>query len=141
MILLALKDKPHALELAVQLAEQLAARQVQAYLEPTSAREAGRGQLAWPFPSWAQADLVVALGGLPPVREGQVYRLWLLAGDRRTDGGSLTPDAAGFASLVVQLPEFAYDSLGVSLEPDGLPSPGPRGPRVLFARLDAAQGW
>lgn len=84
--------------------------------------------------------LVLALGGLPPAEGEGVYRVWLLAGDRRDDGGSFEPDAAGFASLAIQRPEFAYDAVGVTLEPDARPSAVPRGPRVLFLNLAARPG-
>ncbi len=83
--------------------------------------------------------LVVAMGGLPPVQGERVYRLWLLQGGKRVDGGSVRPDAAGFAFLLVHREIFQYDAIGLTLEPDGAVLEQPRGPRVLFASVAQAQ--
>ena len=63
MILVPHREKPRALQLAVELAGQLRALGMQAYLEPAVAAETGRSAVAWPGDSWAGADLILALGG------------------------------------------------------------------------------
>lgn len=77
--------------------------------------------------------LVLAVGGLSPLDHGAVYRAWLGTDHERLDAGAMRPDSAGFAALILQLQDFSYDTIGITLEPDATETGAPRGPRVLFA--------
>lgn len=63
MILVAHREKPRAVQLALELTGQLRGLGMQAYLDPSLAREVDQLPLAWPDKSWAGADLILALGG------------------------------------------------------------------------------
>lgn len=77
--------------------------------------------------------LVLAVGGLPRPEGGGTYRAWLWGEDGVTPAGPLEPDAAGFASLIVQLKRFDHRTMAITWEADGREEGPPRGPRVLTA--------
>lgn len=77
--------------------------------------------------------------GLPRLEPGEAYQLWLIHGQERRSGGVFIVDASGGGSLAVWVPDdVPVDSLGVSREPDPYGT-APRGPRVLYGRLDPAR--
>lgn len=77
--------------------------------------------------------LVLAVGGLPRPEGGGTYRAWLWGEDGATPAGPLEPDAAGYASLIVQLKRFDHRTMAITWEADGHAEGPPRGPRVLTA--------
>ena len=79
--------------------------------------------------------LAMSLGGLPTPEHSGVYRIWLLKDGKRTDCGSLLPDAAGYASVIMQMPDMEWEAIGITQEPDEKTLPEPRGPRVAFGQL------
>jgi hypothetical protein len=89
-----------------------------------------RAQAAWTRPNEAppygkvfvRPDMpyIVAMGGrLPELPSGQVYRLWLFAGDTAYAVGTLTVNAAGFASLIYRADEsdLSFDRAQVIAQP------------------------
>lgn len=68
----------------------------------------------------------------PPLPAGQVYQLWLIQGENRTNGGLFQVDADGFGVLVIDAPEplRSYERMGITPEPEG-GSPGPTAPPVV----------
>ncbi|WP_264844103.1 anti-sigma factor [Caldinitratiruptor microaerophilus] len=77
--------------------------------------------------------------GLPRLEPGEAYQLWLIHGQERRSGGVFIVDASGSGSLAIWVPDdVPVDSLGVSREPDPYGT-APRGPRVLYGRLDLAR--
>ena len=63
MILVPHREKPRAVRLAVELAQQLRRMGMRACLDRVVAAEAERPDLAWMGDSWGGADLILALGG------------------------------------------------------------------------------
>lgn len=69
--------------------------------------------------------------GLPPLKPGEAYQLWLVKDGERVSGGVFVVDKTGSGGVVAWLPpQVQFDSMGVTREPDALGS-APRGPRVL----------
>lgn len=68
----------------------------------------------------------------PLLPAGQVYQLWLIQGETRTNGGLFTVDADGFGVLVIDAPQplRSYERMGITPEPEG-GSPGPTAPPIV----------
>lgn len=69
----------------------------------------------------------------PPLPAGQVYQLWLIQGETRTNGGLFQVDEDGFGVLVIDAPQPIrnYERMGITPEPEG-GSPGPTAPPVVL---------
>ncbi|MEP6915779.1 MAG: anti-sigma factor [Acidobacteriota bacterium] len=63
--------------------------------------------------------------GLPPLPKGKVYQLWVVTGSAPLSAGLLTPDAAGHAAAVADMPpDVVPVAVAVTIEPEGgVPSP------------------
>lgn len=69
--------------------------------------------------------------GLPPLKAGEVYQLWLVKNGKRTNGGVFVVDATGQGGLATWLPgNVEYDTVGVTREPDAFGTQ-PRGKKVM----------
>jgi len=127
---------PHfrAIQQAVADAKRQGARVMA--LEGTKDAPKARGEMYVVGSSGGQSRVVVAVEGLAePSGEG-VYCLWLIKNGKRSVGGWVTVDSSGKGGLVFDTAE-AFDTIGVTLEPDAdyHSGPGgqlvPRGPKVL----------
>lgn len=101
-------------------------------LKGTSAQPQAHGQLI-ADPNSQSAVLVIT--GLPPLEPGKTYQVWLIAG-APVSAGLLTVDADGQGVLIITSTEpiGSFQSLGVSVEPEG-GSPQPTGDIVILSEL------
>jgi anti-sigma-K factor RskA len=70
--------------------------------------------------------LIFAAANLPPLRDGRVYQVWVLAGGAPISAGLLQPDATGNAELVFETPAALTRLVAVAVTdepPGGVPSP------------------
>jgi hypothetical protein len=76
----------------------------------------------------------VVFNDLPPLPEGQVYRLWAAVGDKDVPCGDFRPQPAGEVVAQFTVPVDAYDApirqLFVTAEPKGSTG-GPTGEAVM----------
>ena len=79
---------------------------------------------------------VLAVTGLRRLDSGHQYQLWLVRDGQRRSGGVFSPDADGYGSMLLTVPEDFKDfhSFGVTVEPRG-GSDSPTGARVLSGSL------
>lgn len=101
-------------------------------LKGTEARPQAQGQLI-ADPNDQSAVLVIS--GLPPLEPGQTYQVWLI-GDAPVSAGLLTVDENGQSVLIITSQEAigAFNSLGISIEPEG-GSEQPTGEIVVLSEL------
>lgn len=78
----------------------------------------------------------LVVDGLDPLDEAFQYQLWLIEGERRTNGGVFSVYNDGYGRLSVSLPKplSDYTGFGITIEPAG-GSPGPTGSKVLGVDL------
>ena len=102
-------------------------------LRGTSARPDAHGQLI-ADPNSNSAVLVIA--GLGPLEAGKTYQVWLIDGGGPKSAGILTVDANGQGLLILssELTIGEFNSLGISIEPDG-GSEQPTGEIVVLSEL------
>lgn len=75
--------------------------------------------------------------GLPPLRPGEAYQLWLIKDGIRTNGGVFVVDATGKGGVATWLPDpVEFDALGITREPDAL-GQEPRGTKVMGSATGA----
>ena len=75
--------------------------------------------------------LVFVATNLPPLPPGRVYQLWVVADNKPTSAGLVTPDAAGHLTVINSQPVAAHaTTFAVTLEPEG-GSTGPTTPVLL----------
>jgi hypothetical protein len=87
----------------------------------------------WAVPQDQVACLIVQ--GLPALREGQVYQVWLIHGAERLSGGTFEAhDGNAWALVRTDEPMAEYSRVFVTVEPTG-GSPAPQGPQVLSGAL------
>lgn len=81
------------------------------------------GELAKADIIWGEGFEValVYVEDFPQLELGKVYQLWLIKDEKRTSGGQFTVNEHGTGTLIVQLaqPLDEYDSLGITIEPEG----------------------
>jgi anti-sigma-K factor RskA len=99
----------------------------------TSARPQASARL---FADPEAVSAVIVVSGLSPSPPGSVYQLWLIRGDMVVGAGLFHVDASGRATARVHSSERVgeYDSLGVSIEPEG-GSDQPTGDIVLLGTI------
>jgi anti-sigma-K factor RskA len=69
--------------------------------------------------------------GLPPLKSGEAYQLWLIKDGKRRSGGVFIIDGTGCGGVATWFPDNAeFDALGITKEPDPL-GQAPRGPKVM----------
>jgi hypothetical protein len=91
----------------------------------------------WATPDGRVGCLVAQ--GLPPLAEGQVYQVWLTHGGERVSGGVFEGrNGSGWVLVRTSDVLVDYDTVGVTVEPDG-GSTAPSGPPVLKGALAIAQ--
>lgn len=102
-------------------------------LNGTTSRPRARGQLI-ADPNSTSAVLVIA--GLGQLEAGKTYQVWLIDGGGPKSAGLLTVDANGQGMLIVtsELSIGEFNSLGISIEPDG-GSAQPTGEIVVLSDL------
>lgn len=97
----------------------------------TPARPDARARVYWDWDTWY---CYLRAEGLSTDPDG-VYALWLFTDDGDVIGvGAFSPDAKGRATLIAPVPHDVGHVIraGVSIEPDDLLGPGPRGDVVLL---------
>lgn len=100
------------------------------------AGDAAHGHL-WSDASGRVACLVVQ--GMPALAADQVYQVWLIHGEERTNGGVFAShNGNGWILIQLDEPLTNYDAIGVSSEPRG-GSAMPTGVSVLHGDLSGAQ--
>ncbi len=74
----------------------------------------------------------LVVDGLPPLRGGRVYQLWLTRDGESVDGATFIVDDEGYATVVVHAPRplTEYTGFSVTMEPEG-GSLTPTGPLLL----------
>ena len=102
-------------------------------LQGTNVQPEAQGQLI-ADPNSQSAILVVA--NLTPLESGRTYQIWLIEGDRPQSAGLLDVDETGQGVSVVTSEEEigSFDTLGISIEPDG-GSLQPTGEIVVLSNL------
>jgi hypothetical protein len=104
-------------------AAQARAQAIAAVLSAPDARIlSGRttvGGVATVVVSAARRDLIVAMAGLRPLPNGQVYQLWLIGPPRTRSAGLLPAAVRGRAGPVLATGLAAGDKLGMTIEPAG----------------------
>lgn len=102
-------------------------------LSGTTAQPRAHGQLI-ADPTSHSAVLVIA--GLGPLEAGKTYQVWLIDGGGPKSAGFLTVDANGQGLLILSadLTIGEFNSLGISIEPDG-GSEQPTGEIVVLSDL------
>ena len=90
------------------------------------------GASAWVVMSDNGQSGTLITEGLPALKPGQQYQLWLTKDGERDNGGVFTVDGSGYGSLWVytQEPLIGYKQFGVTVEPQG-GSSAPTGNKVL----------
>jgi anti-sigma-K factor RskA len=75
---------------------------------------------------------------LTPTHGTQIYEVWFVSARGRVSAGTFTVGAQGHVTVTLACAAHAgqYNTLGVTLEPDGL-NPARRGPNILHAKLQA----
>jgi hypothetical protein len=69
--------------------------------------------------------------GLPPLKPGEAYQLWLIKDGKRRSGGVFVVDGLGCGGVATWFPEAVeFDALGITREPDPL-GQQPRGPKMM----------
>ena len=118
------------------LAKVAASGGAMARLEGT---ESAPGALGTLYYSPGGYEAVFMVQGLPPPSPGEVYQLWLLTAQQRTNGGTFYPEDGGRRLLIVRspVPFTTFDAIGITNEPRG-GSPEPRGQRHMFGQLQRA---
>jgi anti-sigma-K factor RskA len=102
-----------------QLIESLPERNlVTVSLKGTEAQPGAQGQLI-ADPNDQSAVLLIT--GLPPLEPGRTYQVWLIDGGAPVSVGLLTVDENGQGVFVVDSNQTigSYNSLGISIEPEG----------------------
>jgi anti-sigma-K factor RskA len=90
----------------------------------------------WAVPQDQVACLIVQ--GLPALREGQVYQMWLVRDSGPSNGGTFEAhDGNAWALVRTDEPLAQYSGVFVTVEPAG-GSPTPRGPQVVSGALSVA---
>ncbi|MGD7009654.1 anti-sigma factor [Metabacillus sp. 84] len=77
--------------------------------------------------------MVLQADGLPEIKEGELYQVWLIKGDQPVPAGHFKPDENGNGALVYEVDneEFDWDTVAITVENE--PNlPAPRG-KVLLA--------
>ena len=112
----------------VTSSETIAVRLVAAPGVPAATHAVYRGQAG-------AAIAVLTLDDFPAPPAGQTYQAWIRHGPTWTTLGTITPDQAGNARLIVEKPILAVlpDAIEITREPAG-GSPAPTGPVVVSAR-------
>lgn len=102
-------------------------------LRPADAAAAGRGMMVT---SSDGRDCLLAVLDLPALNGGDVYQVWLIKDDVKTNGGVFTVDSTGYGQMVIRPtePMWEFDSIGITVEPAG-GSSGPTGRQVLLGDL------
>lgn len=101
-------------------------------LKGTEAEPRAQGQL---IANPEESSAVLVISGLPPLEAGQTYQVWLI-GDAPVSAGLLTVDENGQSVLIITSQESigSFNSLGISIEPDG-GSEQPTGEIVVLSEL------
>jgi anti-sigma-K factor RskA len=96
--------------------------------------EAAHSASARLVPSLDGRQVTLSVVGLPVLSSDRQYQLWLIQEGVRTSGAVFTVDELGCGIYALRPPRSlrSYSGFGVTIEPAG-GSPGPTGPRVLFA--------
>lgn len=102
-------------------------------LKGTDVQPEAHGQLI-ADPNENSAVLVIT--GLPQLEPGRTYQVWLIDGGAPVSAGLLTVDEYGQSVLILTSEEDigSFDSLGISIEPEG-GSPQPTGEIVVLSEL------
>jgi anti-sigma-K factor RskA len=104
-------------------AAQARARAINSVLSAPDARilsaRTTSGALATVVVSAARHDLTVAVAGLRPLPDGEVYQLWLIGPPRTRSAGLLPAAVAGRAGPVLATSLARGDKLGMTIEPAG----------------------
>jgi anti-sigma-K factor RskA len=75
--------------------------------------------------------------GLPEPGNGNVYQVWLRAGDQPVGVATFEPrSGSAWTFIRAEQSITEFDAIGITIEPRG-GSPAPTGQRVLFGTLDA----
>lgn len=120
-------------QIVAQLPRLASSAAVTVSLQGTDIQPQAQGQLI-ADPNSRSAVLVI--GGLPPLEVGKTYQVWLIDGGGPASAGLLTVDPNGQGLLIVtsEAEIGSFDSLGISIEPDG-GSPQPTGEIVVLSEL------
>jgi hypothetical protein len=104
-------------------AAQARARAINAVLSAPDARilsaRTVSGAVATVVVSAARRDLTVAVAGLRPLPDGEVYQLWLIGPPRTRSAGLLPAAVGGRAGPVLATGLVSPDKLGMTIEPAG----------------------
>lgn len=89
-----------------------------------------------PHPWGTEIDLQAQ--HLAPTHGTQIYEMWFVSPRGRVSAGTFTVGTQGHVTVTLASAAHAgqYDTLGVTLEPDGL-NPARQGPNILHANLHA----
>lgn len=84
-------------------------------------------------------ELYVMTEDLPPLVDNQVYQVWLIKNGKRDNAGifRVNENGEGLLRYVMDSKNFTYDSIGITLEPDGQGTQ-PRGEKVLGTELNTS---
>jgi Anti-sigma-K factor rskA len=104
-------------------AAQAQTRAISAVLSAPDARilsaRTTSGGMATVVVSAARRDLTVAVAGLRPLPDGEVYQLWLIGPPRTRSAGLLPAAVAGRSGPVLATGLAPGDKLGMTIEPAG----------------------
>ena len=81
-------------------------------------------------------DGALVVDGLPPLREGQEYQLWLIRNGERISGALFSTDEKSYAGMRIRAPRslLDYSAVDITIEPTG-GSSQPTGTQVLGGTL------
>jgi anti-sigma-K factor RskA len=81
-------------------------------------------------------DGALIVDGLPPLKEGQEYQLWLIRDGQRISGAVFSTDENNYGGTRIRAPRslLDYSAVGITIEPEG-GSPAPTGTQVLGGPL------
>ena len=118
-------------------ATQARAQAINAVLSAPDARilsaRTSSGGVATVVVSAARRDLIVAVAGLRPLPDGEVYQLWLIGPPRTRSAGLLPAAVNGRAGPVLAAGLAPGDKLGMTIEPAGGTSQPTTSPLMVVA--------